>query len=395
MEAVAVYRDGESRSPHLGEAAYAVHLGSNDPQADPGRVVSAGLDAGADAVHPGPAALGRSQELARLVQSVGMAWVGARVEHLAALHDLPAARARARDGGLEVIPWVGPNHEPAEAEAALQRLGPPLLIRGLDRRGPARRFDDLDAARAWLAAGAPWPNLVERAPKGARRVIFVVVGDGSGNAIHLGAHEASVPDGAGGWLRECPPPGLGAEWVGRVGAAAADALAALSWQGVGGVELVVAPDGGAWCTDLDPALPVGFGLHDQVYGVDLVAAQITLAAGEDLGWDQASVGARGAAVEARLAATAAGSIKGLRGLPRSLTTATRGRGTRVDPARDPTIAVLRARGPTRHAALVRLRGALGRIEVEGVPTNLVALREVFDRRAFWDGAIALPGDAWW
>lgn len=396
MEAVAVYRDGETRASHLAEAAWTVRIqGGQDPYADPVALLSAGLDSGADAVFPGTAVLGHSAEFAMMVMNVGMAWIGPKAEHLAALADVVSARARARGGGLEVIPGSGPLSTMEEADAWLSRLRGPLHVRSTVRGGVAKRFEDTASAREWLLDGAPWPCLIERAVPGGRRVIVLVVGDGQGNAVHLGEHEVSVADGAGGWLRECPSSAVDPATRARLGAAAADACASLAWLGVCGVEMLLSPDGHAWCTDLDPAMPVGFGLHEAVCGVDLVAAQIALASGEDLGWDQAEILPTGAAVELQIRATGPGTVKGIRGIPRGMAVAVRARGERIDPASDPVLVVLRAKAPTRQAALVRLRAALDGIVVDGVPTNREALRALFDRRDVWEGHAAFLPDGQW
>lgn len=387
MESVAVYTDIDAGMPYLDDAAYAVRLGEEegDPYALPMRIVSAALDGGADAVHPGLGPLARSPDAARTIMNVGLAWIGPPWQHLALCADRAEVRRLAREGGLEVVPHSGVIEGRGAGEEQLAHFGPPVYLRPADRGRGGRLARTTDEARAALAALCGAPFTVERAIVPARHLVVLVIGDGQGNVLHVGAHERSVVDGRRIRMRECPSPGLDAAAQERLGALSVRFAAALRWQGVGGVEWLIGPDGTPWLHDLHPGLPGGYTLHDAVYGVDVVQAQIQLAAGETLNWDPAELRPSRHAVEVLVCATGAGEILEM-DLPEDATVATAyGPGCHVDPARDPVLARVRVDGPTRHAALVRARAALEQVRVVGVPHDTPRMLDLLGQRDVWDG----------
>jgi len=392
LESVAVFADADAEAPHLDEAAFAVRIpatGTTDPYLDAAGIVSAALDSGADAVHPGFHGLARSAEFARTVHNVGLTWLGPRLDDLAWSLDRSAARARARDAGLELLPSSPLLHDPEAVDAWCDRFGFPVVVRP-GRRSHGRTvvaFDKATARRAVAEAGEVGA-FAERALAEARHVVVVVVGDGVGSAVHVGEHEASLRGPAGVRLRECPSAGVDAALREKIGVGAADFVAAWRFFGAAGVHFLIGPDQRPWFLDVDPGLPEGFALHDLVYGTDLVGAQVALAAGEDLGWDQAEIVASGAAAEVAVALTGRGRLKRFELGETTLVDSIVAEGQRVDPARHAILARLRAKAPTRHAALVRLRAALEACVIEGVPTDLAECVTLLADRGVWEGRTA-------
>ncbi len=390
LESVAVFADEDADAAYLDEAAYAVRIPPSvgiDPYMDAMGLVTAALDSGSDAVHPGFRGLSRNAEFARVVHNVGLAWLGPRLDDLEWTLDRVTARHRARDAGLECLPSSPLLHEPRDADPWCERFGLPAVVRP-GRRGQGRTVVAHDAITARSAVGAAAANgaFIERALPSARHLVVIVIGDGVGNAIHVGEHEASLRGPAGARLRECPSPGVDAPLRDRLCAAAADFLAAWRFLGVATVHFLLGPDGRPWFSDVEAGLPEGFALHDAVYGVDLIAAQVSLAAGEDLGWDQAEFAPNGHAVEVAISCTAPGRLTrfalpdtpGIDSIVAS--------GAEVNPARDPVLARYRAKSPTRHAALVRVRASLEATRIEGVPTDLEAVTRLLAERTVWEGA---------
>lgn len=392
LESVAVFADADADAPHLDEAAFAVRIPSNglgDPYLDPAGIVSAALDSGSDAVHPGFHGLARSAEFAITVHNVGLTWLGPRLDDLAWTLDRATARNRARDAGLELLPSSPLLVEPSDVDAWCERFGFPVVIRP-GRRGLGRTvvaFDQQTARRAVLNAGSVGA-FAERALAEARHVVVVVVGDGVGNAIHLGEHEASLRGPAGVRLRECPSPGVDDALREKIGVAAADFVSAWRFFGAAGVHFLIGPDQRPWFLDVDPGLPEGFALHDLVYGTDLVGAQVALAAGEELGWDQEEIEAKGTAAEIAIALTGRGRLKRFSLGDAAEVDCIVAEGQRVDPGRHAILARMRAKAPTRHAALVRLRAALAASVIEGVETDLAECIALLADRSVWEGRTA-------
>ncbi len=389
FESVAVFADADAEAPHLDEAAYAVRIpstGTTDPYLDPAGIVAAALDSGADAVHPGFHGLARSAEFARSVHNVGLTWLGPRLDDLIWTLDRAQARARARDAGLECLPSSSLLFSPDEVAAWCERFGFPVVIRP-GRRGHGRTVvaHDLATARRAVADAGGVGAFAERALAEARHVVVVVVGDGVGNAVHVGEHEATLPGAAGVRLRECPSSGVDATLREKIGVGAADFVAAWRFFGAAGVHFLIGPDDRPWFLDVDPGLPEGFGLHDMVYGTDLVGAQVSLAAGEDLGWDQEEIAADGCAAEIAIALRGRGRLKAFSFPDPTAVDTIVAEGQRVDPGKNAILARVRVRAPTRHAALVRLRGMLEAARIEGVDSDIAECIAALADRAVWDG----------
>ncbi len=392
LESVAVFSDADSDAAYLDEAAFAVHIpstGPGDPYLDAEGLVTAALDSGADAVHPGFRGLARSEVFARTVHSVGLAWLGPRIDDLAWTLDRSRARARARDAGLELLPSSPLLHAEADLPNWCDRFGFPVVIRpGV--RGAARSVvaHDLATARRALAAAGMVGAFVERALPEARHVAVIVVGDGAGNAIHLGEHEDSIMGPAGVRLRECPSSGVDAELREKIGMGAADFVAAWRFFGAASVHFLIGPDNVPWFLDVDPGLPEGFGLHDLVYGTDLVGAQVALAAGEELGWDQEDIRCKGAAAEVSIALKGRGRLKSFHFANRDAVDAIVSEGQRVDPVHHAILARVHVHAPTRHAALVHLRAILDGATIDGVQSDLAECVEMLADRSLWEGRTA-------
>lgn len=385
MEAVAAYTDTDATMPYLDEVAYAVRLGEEegDPFQVPMRLVSAALDSGADALHPGLAC--RSAELARTVMNVGLAWVGPTWQQVELCADRAAVRRQARECGLEGVPHSGELEGAPAGMDQVAHFGAPVYVRPVDRRRPGRLARTLDEARAAVTAMGGAPYSVERAILPARHLVVVVIGDGQGNVLHVGEHERSVVDGRRIRMRESPSPGVEAPARKQLGAASVRFAASLRWQGVAGVEWLVGADGRPWLHDLHPGLPGGYTLHDLAYGVDLVQAQLQLASGENLDWNPAELVPSRHAMEVLICATGSGELEEMV-LPEGVGVVTAyGPGSVIDVARDPVLARLRVDAPTRHAALVRILAALEQVRIEGVPHDTARLARALGHRDVWDG----------
>jgi acetyl-CoA/propionyl-CoA carboxylase biotin carboxyl carrier protein len=387
VEAVALYADVDAEDAWLDEVSYAARIATDegaDPYQDGLRIVSAALDGGCDAVHPGFGPMAQNAELAHMTANVGLAWIGSPPPVLEACADRVELRRLAREAGFPTVSSSPALTHVADAEVWLAKLGAPLRIAPAQRgtRIPARHLTDLSA---FTAVAPPVPFVVERALRPARHVIVGVLGDGAGNAIHIGDHERSLSLGGRVRVRESPAPGLDEGLRERIGDAAVRLARGFRLVGVGAVEFLVGSDGHWWFHDLTPALFEGYALHEEVYGLDLVHAQIRLASGETLGWEQAEISSAGCGIELLVCATGAGTLEEL-GFPEGaiVSTAT-GAGATVDPARDAVLARLVVGGPLRHAVLVRARAVLEGAHIVGVPHDTGTLVALLSDTRAWAG----------
>jgi acetyl-CoA carboxylase biotin carboxylase subunit len=252
------------------------------------------------------------------------------------------------------------------------------------------------AARRTQSAFGDAAVYVERAVERPRHVEVQVLGDEHGALIHLLERDCSIQRRHQKLVEESPAPQLGADLRSRLHAAGVRAAAAAGYQNAGTVEFLVEGDR-FYFIEMNTRLQVEHPVTEEVVGCDLVEAQLRIAAGEPLGWTQADVAARGAAVECRVYAEdpdrsflpSPGTITAVE-LPE-------GPGLRhecgVEPGSavtvhyDPLLGKLIASGRDRAEALDRLADALERYRIEGVKTTLPLHRRILASPAFRAGAV--------
>jgi acetyl/propionyl-CoA carboxylase alpha subunit len=339
--------------------------------------IRAARAAGADAVHPGYGFLAESGDFAEAVGAAGLTWVGPPPEALRAGGDKLAAKRIAVDAGVPVVP----TGEPGE-------LGYPLLVkaaaggggRGMRVvRGPGELEEALDsAAREAKAAFGDGTVFCERYVERPRHVEIQLLADGHGDVVALGERDCSVQRRHQKVLEESPSPVLDPELRAAMADAAVRFARAIGYESAGTAEFML--DGrDFWFLELNGRIQVEHPVTELVTGVDLVAEQLRVAAGEPLAVRDTSP--RGHAVEVRLYAEdprtflpQAGRVERLR-LPTDVRVdAGVAEGDEVGTSYDPMIAKLIAHGPTRDEAFARLADALAETDVGGVVTNLPFLR---------------------
>jgi excisionase family DNA binding protein len=396
---------------------------------DADAVIDAARRGGADAIHPGYGFLAENAGFADAVARAGLVWVGPPPSAIRAMGDKAAARRLAAASGVPVVPgYDEANQDDASLADAARDVGFPLLVkpagggggkgmrivRGLDELGNALAASRREA----LAAFADDRLILERLLEAPRHVEVQVLFDAHQNGVHLGERDCSAQRRQQKILEEAPAPSVDARLRADLGQAALAVAAAAGYIGVGTAEFLVTDDGSFFFLEMNTRLQVEHPVTEAVTGRDLVADQLRIAAGEPLGVEQAAVRISGHAIEVRIYAEdpengflpATGRVVDLQ-LPG-------GEGIRVDAGigasdlvsdrYDPLLAKVIAHGPTRGAALERLRGALAETRILGVRTNLHFLRWLVDQPVTGEGElrtdtlagldlpgpISLPDAAW-
>ncbi len=425
IAAHAVYEPDDRRALHVELADGATQISSYLSIPD---VVAAATAAGADAVHPGYGYLAENPDLAEAVEHAGMRWVGPPAAAMRALGDKIAARRLAEAAGVAVAPgYAGDDLSDAALERAARRLGTPLLVKAAAGGGGRgmRAVDDLgdleqalgSARREAAAAFGDDRVYLERRLAGARHVEVQVLADVHGACIHLGERDCSLQRRHQKIVEESPSPVVGDDLRAALGGAAVAIATAAGYRGAGTVEFLVTDDG-EWCfLELNARLQVEHPVTEAVAGIDLVRAQLDIAAGEPLELEQADVELRGHAIECRLYAEdpAAGFVPATGRLLRWRPPAWPGvrvdagvrEGDEVGVRYDPLLGKLIAHAQDRDACIERMAAALADTVVLGVDTNLGFLRWLLDQPEFragvagidfvglrWRGELApaLPGD---
>ena len=407
---VAVYSDADADAPHVRAADRAVHLGPA-PAAQSylavDRVVEAARSAGAEAVHPGYGFLSENWRFADACRAAGLVFVGPPAEVIRAMGEKTEARRRMAAAGVPVLPGSdGAVASAAEAKAAATAIGYPVMLKAAAGGGgigmalvpDAGRLDAAFAAaqrRSQAAFGNP-AVYVERALDAARHVEVQVLGDDHGALIHLHERDCSIQRRHQKLVEESPAPGLADELRGRLHAAAVRAATAVGYRSAGTVEFLL--EGEAFhFLEMNTRLQVEHPVTEEVTGIDLVQAQIRIAAGERLPWTQADVRSRGAAIECRIYAE--DPDRGFLPSPGTITALELpdGPGVRCEcgveagsavPVHyDPLLMKLIAAGRGRDEAVERLAAALDRTRIEGLRTTLPLHRRILGSAGFRAGRV--------
>ena len=353
-------------------------------------ILDAAHRAGVDAIHPGYGFLAEQPAFAEAVLAAGLTWIGPPPAAMRALGDKAAARRLAASLGLPVLAgYDGRGQSDAVLAREAERIGYPVLLKPSAGGGGKgihlvrERRDLVDAlARARREASASFGDarlVLERYLERPRHVEVQLLCDSHGHGIHLGERDCSLQRRHQKVLEETPAPGVGARLRAHLGEAALRVAAAAGYVGVGTVEFLLDEEGAFYFLELNARLQVEHPVTEAVSGLDLVEAQLRVAAGERLWLEQRDLRFEGHAVEARLYAEdpwagflpASGTVRrvtwpdgeGLR------VDAGVGEGDVVGTRYDPLLAKLIAHGTTRAAALRRLAGALEAARTLGVTTN--------------------------
>ncbi|HJX07545.1 MAG TPA: biotin carboxylase N-terminal domain-containing protein [Actinomycetota bacterium] len=360
---------------------------------DAAGLVAAGLDAGADAVHPGYGFLSEDPRFADATIAAGMTWVGPPPEAMRALGDKIQARRLAEDARVPVVP--GAVGDDGALVAAGRELATPLLVKAAAGGGGRgmRAVDDLDRLPAAIAearqeAEAAFGDdrvFLERRLTDARHVEVQILADAHGNVAHLGERDCSLQRRHQKVVEESPSPAVDADLRGRLGQAACALAARAGYVSAGTVEFLVSGDGQFRFLEMNARLQVEHPVTEAVTGVDIVHAQLAIADGGVVS-SSSDMAHRGHAIEARIYAEdpangfipGGGRVERLT-LPRwpgvRIDTALR-RGDRITFDFDPLLAKVIAFDEDRPACLRRLRAALEATEIVGVTTNLGFLIEI-------------------
>ena len=400
LRAVAVYTDPDAGAPHVGAADVAVRV---PDYLDGAAILAAGAAVGADAVHPGYGFLAENAGFARQVGEAGMTWIGPPPEAIEAMGDKIRAKATVGPAGVPLVPGSdGTGLDDAAVAAAAREVGFPVLLKpsaGGGGKGMhvVERDDELESAiaaarREARSSFGDDTLLVERYVTDPRHVEIQVLADRHGGVVHLGERECSLQRRHQKVVEEAPSAVLDETQRLEMGKAAVEAARACGYVGAGTVEFVTNSDASEFFfLEMNTRLQVEHPVTEEVVrvrgaGLDLVAEQLRVAAGEPLGYGQDDVTLEGHAVEVRLYAEdpargflpTGGTVLDLVWPPHTRVDAGVEIGTEVGSRYDPMLAKIIASGPDRAAALDRLDAALAATTVLGVRTNLAWLRTLLN-----------------
>ncbi len=406
---VAVYSEADRYSLPVRFADQAICIGparSARSYLDIPSIISAAEISNVDAIHPGYGFLSENAGFAEVCQVSGIKFIGPKPDVIAAMGVKERARAIMKEHGVPILP--GSEGVLASAEEAIEtaeRIGYPVILKasaGGGGRGMrvVNSADELPGllAQAQQEAGAAFASAdvyLEKFIPAPRHIEFQILADEHGNVEVLGERECSIQRRHQKLLEESPSPALRAEVRKRVMSKLRDAVRAIGYSNAGTVEFLMDEKGDLYFIEVNARIQVEHPVTEAVTGIDLVKAQIRIAAGERLkDILTGPVQFRGHAIECRINAEnpetfapSPGRITGLN-LPGGI-------GIRVDthayqdgvipPYYDSLVAKLIAYGADRNEAIERMKRALDLFVVEGIHTSIPLHRRILNEPDFVAG----------
>ena len=392
IPSVAVYSDADRTALHVRYADEAVAIGPaqvSQSYLRVDRILQAAKDSGADAVHPGYGFLSENIELATACEQAGISFIGPPPAAIAAMASKTEARARMLAAGVPVVPGARADN-PEHARREADKLGYPVMIKAAMGGGGkgmrlVHRAADLAYAfdRASSEAAAAFGDgtvYLEKAIVKPRHVEVQLLGDKLGHVVHLFERDCSIQRRHQKVLEETPCPAGDETLIQHMGQVAVQAAQAVGYFSAGTVEFLLDDSGAFYFLEMNTRLQVEHPITEWVTGIDLVREMVRLAAGQPLGYDQADIRRRGAAIECRIYAEdpsrnfmpSPGTIEHMRVPQGPFVRDDSGvyPGAEVSSHYDPLISKLSVWGRDRADALARMRRALSEYVVTGIRTNL-------------------------
>lgn len=368
-------------------------------------IISAAEITDAVAIHPGYGFLSENADFADIVEQSGFRFIGPRGDTIRLMGDKVSAIRAMKQAGVPCVPGSdGPLGEDDRANLQMaERIGYPIIIKaaggggGRGMRVVHSESNLLNAISLTKSeAKAAFNNdmvYMEKFLENPRHVEFQVLGDGQGNAIHLGERDCSMQRRHQKVIEEAPAPGISAELRREIGAKVVKACQDLHYRGAGTFEFLY-QDGCFYFIEMNTRIQVEHPVTEMITGMDLIKEQIKIASDQPFTLSQDSIKLRGHAIECRINAEdpktfmpSPGQIK--------LLHQPGGPGIRFDshiyssytvpPNYDSMIGKLIAFGETRAEACARMRNALDEIIIDGIKTNIELHQRLLRDKAFLEG----------
>ena len=395
---VAVHSTADSEAMHVKLADESVCLGppaARDSYLNIPSLLAACEITGAEAVHPGYGFLSENARFAEILDDHGIAFIGPKAEHIRTMGDKIEAKKTAISLGIPCVPGSkGGITDDEEGLRVGAEIGFPLLVKAASGGGGrgmkvALTAEDLPNALATArteakAAFGDDAVYLEKYLQKPRHIEIQILGDGRGNAIHLGERDCSLQRRHQKVWEESPSPALNDADRERIGEICAKAMREMGYSGAGTIEFLY-ENGEFYFIEMNTRIQVEHPVTEMITGFDLVHEQIKIAAGSPLSITQEEVVLRGHAIECRINAEHPTSF---RPSPGRITYyhPPGGLGVRVDsavyagynipPNYDSLVGKLIVHGRTRTETLMRLRRALDEFIVDGIDTTLPLFRNL-------------------
>ena len=394
IRSVAVYSKEDKDSLHVQLADQRICIGegpAKNSYLNMERIVTAALNMGADAIHPGFGFLSENADFVRLCEKNGLTFIGPKADVIDSMGNKSHARKTMMEAGVPVVPGTKEPVYDAETGIKLaEEIGYPVMIKASSGGGGkgmrvAKSSDEFEfqfnmAQRESANAFGDDTMYIEKFIENPRHVEIQVMGDKFGNVVALGERDCSVQRNHQKLIEESPSPAINDVIRNAMNRDAVLAAKTVNYTNAGTIEFILDPKGTYYFMEMNTRIQVEHGVTEMVTGTDLIIEQIRVAMGEPLSFNQEGIRLTGHAIECRINAEipeknfmpSPGVVKHLH-LPA-------GNGVRVDTALytgyripseyDSMIAKVIVHAPDRNAAIQKMRSALDEMVIIGVETNL-------------------------
>jgi len=409
IQTVAVYSQADAGAPHVAMADQAVLIGPGPVGQSylvAEKILQAAAQSGADAIHPGYGFLSENADFAKAVEKAGLTFIGPTGESIDLMGNKAAAKRRMIEANVPCVPgYEGKDQSDEVLIAEGEKIGYPIMVKaaaGGGGRGMRLVEKSADLANAITAARSEAENafgsgelILEKAIIKPRHVEVQVFADTHGNIVHLGERDCSVQRRHQKVIEEAPCPVMTETLRDAMGAAAVEAAKSINYRGAGTVEFLLDASGAFYFLEMNTRLQVEHPVTEEITGLDLVALQIKVAEGGQLGMTQEDVRLCGHAIEVRLYAEdpsnnflpSTGLVSLFSQLARPGVRYDTGisSGQEISPFYDPMIAKLITYGDNREAARKLMIEALHETALFGPRTNRDFLIACLENDKFTSG----------
>lgn len=405
IQTVAVHSDADRDLLHVRLADETVCIGPASSQKsylNIPAIISAAEITDAVAIHPGYGFLAENADFAEIVEQSGFRFIGPDPETIRIMGDKVSAIKAMKKAGVPCVPGSdGPLDDNEKLNLSLaKKIGYPVIIKAAGGGGgrgmrvvhsESNLLNAISLTRSEAKAAFDNPVVyMEKFLENPRHIEFQVLGDGKGNAVHLGERDCSMQRRHQKVIEEAPAPGISNTLREEIGARVVKACQKLNYRGAGTFEFLY-QDGCFYFIEMNTRIQVEHPVTELVTGIDLIKEQIKIASDAPFTLKQKDIKLHGHAIECRINAEdpktfmpSPGTIK--------LLHQPGGPGIRFDthiyssytvpPYYDSMIGKLISYGETRAEALARMRNALDEIIIDGIKTNIELHHRLVNDKGF-------------
>ena len=409
IKTVAVYSQIDKDAMHTRLADEAICIGpanSSKSYLNFKNIIEAANITGADSIHPGFGFLSENSQFAKICEESNIKWIGPSYQVIELMGNKSNAKEKMKEAGVPVIPGSeGSLRSLTDAIKIANKIGYPVLLKASAGGGGkgiriAHNQEELEKNYALVKQEAKIAFnddelYIEKFIENPRHVEIQILADEHGNVIHLGERDCSIQRKNQKVIEETPSTAIDEKLRNKMGEAAIKAAKASGYTSCGTVEFLVDKDKNFYFMEMNTRIQVEHPITEMRTGIDIVKAQIRIAAGEELKLKQKNVEFRGHSIECRI--NAENPSKGFRPSPGTITglNLPGGNGIRVDtaiyegytipPTYDSMIAKIITHGENRNEAISKMKRALEETVIEGVDTNIDFLLTIIKNPNFIRG----------